>query len=417
MISNKLLLFAFVIFTLSCSKNNSTTGSALISNAPTLLPTISGFNPAASPVDSLVTITGTNFSSDVSKDQVLFNDTLAVVKSATSTQLNVIVPAGASTGKITVAVGTGSVNSAAIFTVTDHWTLQNVFPGSFMGNALTFQIGNKVYLGMGEGAGSNNLGTWLKEFWQYDVIAKAWTQKASFPGKTGGYQVCFTAGDKGYVALNFDVSGNLSLWQYDTALNTWSQKANFPGDPEYGMVAFGINNYGYLGLGGTSPIIWQYDPAADFWTQKVNFPGTASSYPVSFVIGNYGYVGTGMNGLNTATGSQEFFQYDPSSDTWNKRADFPGVGRNMAAGFAIGNFGYLGTGFGVNGNELSDFWQYNPSSDRWIQKNDFGGGIRGQAIGFSGAGQGYLGFGIGVQHQVEPNVTSASFDDLWEYQP
>jgi hypothetical protein len=112
-----LALWAF-----SCSKHNSTTPSG---TQPAL--SIIQFSPQETEVDSLVTITGTGFSDTASKDVVTFNDTITVVQSATSTQLLVVVPTGASTGKIMVVVDGQFATSAENFVVGDHWTLMNAY--------------------------------------------------------------------------------------------------------------------------------------------------------------------------------------------------------------------------------------------------------------------------------------------------
>jgi len=72
----------------------------------------------------------------------------------------------------------------------------------------------------------------------------------------------------------------------------------------------------------------------------------------------------------------EFYRYDPSSDSWTRNADFAGDGRNSAIGFAIGNFGYLGTDANTTGFYVSYFWRYDPSLDSWTQISFFGGGYR-----------------------------------------
>jgi large repetitive protein len=79
-------------------------------------PTITAFTPVAGRVGTIVTVTGTNF---LGVTDVLFNGTDAgapVIVSATS--IRATVPAGASTGKITVTDRGGSVLSSAMFTVT-----------------------------------------------------------------------------------------------------------------------------------------------------------------------------------------------------------------------------------------------------------------------------------------------------------
>ncbi|UII35053.1 DUF3500 domain-containing protein [Fulvivirga ulvae] len=80
--------------------------------------TISGFSPTSGAVGTVVTITGTNFSSTASDNTVSFNGTAAQVDAAASTQLTVAVPAGATTGTITVTVNGEAATSDDDFTVT-----------------------------------------------------------------------------------------------------------------------------------------------------------------------------------------------------------------------------------------------------------------------------------------------------------
>ena len=57
--------------------------------------------------------------------------------------------------------------------------------------------------------------------------------------------------------------------------------------------------------------------------------------------------------------------------------------RRHAVGFSIGNKGYVGTGYDNNINYHNDFWEYDPATDTWTQKANFGGGARYGAVGFS----------------------------------
>jgi N-acetylneuraminic acid mutarotase len=89
--------------------------------------------------------------------------------------------------------------------------------------------------------------------------------------------------------------------------------------------------------------------------------------PSAFSIGNKGYVGTGGTDGNSET--INFWEYDPASDIWTKKADVGGEARGGAVGFAIGNKGYIGTGLLIqetNGQVtltlLKDFWEYDSNS-------------------------------------------------------
>ena len=88
------------------------TGTATATNAPT----INDFTPAAGPVGTTVTITGTYFTASTT---VAFNGVAATgVAVASATTLTATVPSGATTGPLTVGTSGGTVASAASYTVT-----------------------------------------------------------------------------------------------------------------------------------------------------------------------------------------------------------------------------------------------------------------------------------------------------------
>src|SRR5437867_3672043 len=97
-----------------------------------------------------------------------------------------------------------------------------------------------------------------------------------------------------------------------------------------------------------------------------------------------------------------------AQNTWKKKADCGGLGREMAVGFSIGSKEYIGTGLNGTSTFLSDFWEYDPLTNVWTQKADFGGGARAGAAGFSIGSKGYIGTGGGA---------SNSYKDFWEYDP
>ena len=71
--------------------------------------------PSSGPVGTKVVITGTKFDATPGNNTVLFNTTPAVVTAATTTTLEVTVPAGATSGLISVTVGGKTVKSASNF--------------------------------------------------------------------------------------------------------------------------------------------------------------------------------------------------------------------------------------------------------------------------------------------------------------
>ncbi len=97
------------------------TGNSLLAQRPT----ITSFSPASQMVGDTVTINGTNFSTILSKNVVYFGGARATVDNATTTQLDVIVPAGAtSVAPITVVnINTGLQASSLSATGSPYFTL------------------------------------------------------------------------------------------------------------------------------------------------------------------------------------------------------------------------------------------------------------------------------------------------------
>ncbi|MCX6558570.1 MAG: IPT/TIG domain-containing protein [Candidatus Aminicenantes bacterium] len=107
----RVVLYISIVFlfaSLGCSKKDDSVS-----------PTITSFNPKKGTMGSQVTVTGTNFNTEKSGNTVKMNNIIAVVTSASVGELNVIVPEGATTGKISLTIGSATTTSTDDFTVTD----------------------------------------------------------------------------------------------------------------------------------------------------------------------------------------------------------------------------------------------------------------------------------------------------------
>ena len=83
-------------------------------------PAITSIEPAKGEVGDVVTIIGINFSATASGNKVSFNGVEASITSSTATEIKTVVPASATTGKVTVTVeGVDPVSSTSDFTVFD----------------------------------------------------------------------------------------------------------------------------------------------------------------------------------------------------------------------------------------------------------------------------------------------------------
>jgi len=78
---------------------------------------ITSVTPGSGPVGTAVTLTGQDFNPVAANNQVKFNGVVAMVTSATSTQIRTTVPQGATSGPVTVITPQGSATSPTPFTV------------------------------------------------------------------------------------------------------------------------------------------------------------------------------------------------------------------------------------------------------------------------------------------------------------
>jgi N-acetylneuraminic acid mutarotase len=86
--------------------------------------------------------------------------------------------------------------------------------------------------------------------------------------------------------------------------------------------------------------------------KKANYPGGGgggSSLGTCFAINGKGYICLGIN--NSLVYNQELWEYNPTTDTWSQKANFPGVARDNAKSFVIGDTAFVGTGTYGSGSD------------------------------------------------------------------
>ena len=105
-----------------------TSNTNFIVSQQTPTPTINSFSPTTGNIGTTVTITGTNFSTNIADNTVKFsNNKIATITNATANTLTVTVPDGAITGKISLTVNGTTVDSNDEFTVTQPTSTINSF--------------------------------------------------------------------------------------------------------------------------------------------------------------------------------------------------------------------------------------------------------------------------------------------------
>ena len=187
-----------------------------------------------------------------------------------------------------------------------------------------------------------------------------WAKAPEFSGRLRNQAVSFTIGDYAYVGLGFgvDLAEYKDFKKYNLKEGTWSDVPdNFPGKGRHGAVAFvaqkGGKTYAYVGLGYISSMnttegnrpkeylddFYRFDPETETWEKVADFPGEARRDAVAFTLDNYGYVGTGR--ADKALLFKDFYCYDPENDSWSGDLGFKGDQKYGASAFVVGGAAYV----------------------------------------------------------------------------
>ncbi len=142
-LKNYFTLFILVLIT-SCSKDSD---APAITVAPAVnAVAISSMGPTTGAKNTAVVLTGTGFSNNPASNIVTLNGKVCTVNQASTTQLNITIPAKSSTGNIVVTVGNNNAQST-LFTYIDTVivsTLAGSTPGFEDGNGATAKF-NKLF--------------------------------------------------------------------------------------------------------------------------------------------------------------------------------------------------------------------------------------------------------------------------------
>jgi len=300
------------------------------------------------------------------------------------------------------------------FMIQDIWTQKSAFGGTPRANAVAFTVDGKGYMGMG-----NNTTDYLYDLWEYDPDLDTWTQKADFPSGTSvtNFHIATTAG------AIVGIEGTQETWAYDEDGNTWIQRADFPGVARYLGYSFSLQGRVYFGGGVINepvrsyPIdLWEYDPNDDVWTRKADFPSTGREHAACFNIGPFGFIGMGftLDGLDNPTYHVDFWRYDPTDDSGGTDTRGNPLGSWIRRADAPGASRFIGYTLDARGFVFSmdRFLIYEPISNSWSVSPPFDGTPRFTAAGFALNGRAYVGTGA---HDVAGDLTVRR--DFWEYVP
>jgi hypothetical protein len=193
------------------------------------------------------------------------------------------------------------------------------------------------------------------------------------------FQGSFVIGSKAYFPIRKDDPLENELLVYETKNRSWTSKPmEVPLHPISTVIGNSRNGYIYNPSGNDN--FFEYDPVTDTWEAKNNFPGINRDYPVMFAIGKYIFLGLG-NDQNAPwePNYADFYRYDPDQDKWERMADLdfgsypPKLKMSCTV---IGEKAIISGGAHSDGN--FGVWMYHHDRNVWERKNDFP-----QAVNFS----------------------------------
>lgn len=295
------------------------------------------------------------------------------------------------------------------------WNQQNDFDGAERFAATDFVVDGDAYILGGLIAdGPNYIG--YSEYYKYDPSTDSWSEEGFFPGGKIYAGISFVADGLAYVGLGANELGNQNneLWAFDPSSGLWIQRADFPGTTRVYAFSFAAGGKGYLG-GGITWIngvetylndLWEYNPASNTWTQRANYPGGGRVGMSAFAVDDFGYVGMGDDGSFFYI---DFYRYDPDNDNWISRANFEGDNRSFYSTEVLDGKGVVIGGEGPTSAYTIDVWLYEPTDDTWIEDLQFAGAPRAYGNFFLVDNALYYGLGL-----VGPSDSEGS-TELWGY--
>ncbi|MBK9272693.1 MAG: T9SS type A sorting domain-containing protein [Saprospiraceae bacterium] len=249
------------------------------------------------------------------------------------------------------------------------WTRMETMPRSAQArnHPVTFSLDGKGYVTTGNTI-TNSL--FLKDVWRYDPELNSWEELDTFPGLARGYAYGLAYEGKAYLGfgINPEVGFLRDLWEFDPDSEQWTELPSCPCEPRAHPAFLAHKGKLYLAAGGAQSgdlrDFWEYDLKEKMWTQLDTFPGPKRHHPFYFEIGEYVYVGFGHSGPNIY---KDMYRYDPANKLWSQVASLPAQGRVAGTQFSYNGKGYLLSGQGEDHQNFrtGEFWEYDPTSNSW----------------------------------------------------
>ena len=177
----------------------------------------------------------------------------------------------------------------------------------------------------------------------------------------------------------------------------WVQVTSLPNtfNKTHHSFAFSFDDMGYIVAGnsdtGVRDNFYQYNPVTDSWTELTPFPGVARGFAIGDTWGGKAYFGFGNDGTSRLN---DLWVFDPSDMSWTELASCPCAERTHPAMIANNGKVFVGLGGSSSGN-MNDWWEYDITLNTWSQKDDLPSLPRHHPYQFGIGDYVYTGFGHG----------------------
>lgn len=287
------------------------------------------------------------------------------------------------------------------------WTQLNDFPFETYTSS-NFVINEEAYVVVREESGTDDI------MYKYDESNDTWMMVATIPEETFLLADPFVIGDRVFfVGLDTDIDSRMELWEYDPVTSSFEERTGYDfndfGLYGYTAITFSIDNIGYVitsaSAEGDHVNFVAYDPSTDSWSTKADYPSDISSDSRSFSINNKGYINFSMNTGAEGDYVNDLWEYDPTTDTWTEKMSYPLEFVTGTVNFVIDDMAYFASGF-IN----TLVYRYRPSDNIW-EPVESPGVYFYNSFGFVLNDIGYIGLGSIDNLDLEPS------DQIWRMDP
>jgi uncharacterized repeat protein (TIGR03803 family) len=323
-----------------------------------------GLLPSSGKVGSTVGILGQGFNSS---SVVAFNGVPATAVTPTGTTfLSVVVPAGASTGFVTVTTGATVLSSTVPYLVHNSWSSGTAMPVGVAAPAAGFINGN-IYVVSGF---QTSGGAPVSNNQVYNPTTNAWTTAAAIPTPVFA-PASAVLGNNLYVIGGFEGSGatptNL-VQVYNSGTNTWSTKSAML--TARGSVTAVVDSNAIYVIGGNGSTLQlntveKYVPSTDTWTEEAPLLAGKSDLSAGLlgttIVAADGFTASGDTGDNEG--------YNVSTNTWSSLTADPSP-RNASCSAVLTGLLYVAGGLnnGTPQTTTTVNESFNASTNKWTSQ-------------------------------------------------